>query len=124
AFAGCERGPSGRVPALALPRATPHNAEKPAGATRRLSPCLGPARRRLPRWNRQGPPVRDGTPARPRWPHAHKEFPDMGQSVVVLGAQWGDEGKGKIVDLLTEEIGAVVRFQGGHNAGHTLVIGG
>ena len=48
----------------------------------------------------------------------------MGQSVVVLGAQWGDEGKGKIVDLLTEEIGAVVRFQGGHNAGHTLVIAG
>ena len=48
----------------------------------------------------------------------------MGQSVVVLGAQWGDEGKGKIVDLLTQEIGAVVRFQGGHNAGHTLVING
>ena len=46
----------------------------------------------------------------------------MAQSVVVLGAQWGDEGKGKIVDLLTEDIGAVVRFQGGHNAGHTLVI--
>lgn len=52
------------------------------------------------------------------------EEPVMGQSVVVLGAQWGDEGKGKIVDLLTEEIGAVVRFQGGHNAGHTLVING
>jgi adenylosuccinate synthase len=48
----------------------------------------------------------------------------MGQSVVVLGAQWGDEGKGKIVDLLTERVGAVARFQGGHNAGHTLVIGG
>ena len=48
----------------------------------------------------------------------------MGQSVVVLGAQWGDEGKGKIVDLLTEEIGAVVRFQGGHNAGHTIVVDG
>ena len=48
----------------------------------------------------------------------------MGQSVVVLGAQWGDEGKGKIVDLLTEQIGAVVRFQVGHNAGHTLVING
>jgi adenylosuccinate synthase len=48
----------------------------------------------------------------------------MGQSVVVLGAQWGDEGKGKIVDLLTERVSAVVRFQGGHNAGHTLVIGG
>ena len=48
----------------------------------------------------------------------------MGKSVVVLGAQWGDEGKGKIVDLLTEQVGAVARFQGGHNAGHTLVIGG
>jgi adenylosuccinate synthase len=48
----------------------------------------------------------------------------MGKSVVVLGAQWGDEGKGKIVDLYTERCGAVVRFQGGHNAGHTLVIGG
>jgi adenylosuccinate synthase len=48
----------------------------------------------------------------------------MAKSVVVLGAQWGDEGKGKIVDLLTENIAAVARFQGGHNAGHTLVIGG
>lgn len=48
----------------------------------------------------------------------------MGKSVVILGAQWGDEGKGKIVDLLTEQVSAVVRFQGGHNAGHTLVIGG
>jgi adenylosuccinate synthase len=44
--------------------------------------------------------------------------------VVILGTQWGDEGKGKIVDLLTEQADAVVRFQGGHNAGHTLVIGG
>ncbi|MDV2077739.1 adenylosuccinate synthase [Marinobacter xestospongiae] len=48
----------------------------------------------------------------------------MGKNVVVLGTQWGDEGKGKIVDLLTEEVAAVVRFQGGHNAGHTLVIEG
>lgn len=48
----------------------------------------------------------------------------MGRNVVVLGTQWGDEGKGKIVDLLTEEAAAVVRFQGGHNAGHTLVIDG
>jgi len=48
----------------------------------------------------------------------------MGKSVVVLGTQWGDEGKGKIVDLLTERASHVVRFQGGHNAGHTLVIGG
>ncbi|SFN15394.1 adenylosuccinate synthase [Dokdonella immobilis] len=48
----------------------------------------------------------------------------MGNSVVILGAQWGDEGKGKIVDLLTERVGLVARFQGGHNAGHTLVING
>ncbi|MDX1459911.1 MAG: adenylosuccinate synthase [Xanthomonadales bacterium] len=48
----------------------------------------------------------------------------MATSVVVLGTQWGDEGKGKIVDLLSHEMDAVVRFQGGHNAGHTLVIGG
>ncbi len=47
-----------------------------------------------------------------------------GKNVVVIGTQWGDEGKGKIVDLLTDKVGAVVRFQGGHNAGHTLVIGG
>jgi adenylosuccinate synthase len=48
----------------------------------------------------------------------------MGKNVVVIGTQWGDEGKGKIVDLLTERATAVVRFQGGHNAGHTLVIDG
>ncbi len=48
----------------------------------------------------------------------------MGKNVVVIGLQWGDEGKGKIVDLLTDSAQAVVRFQGGHNAGHTLVIGG
>lgn len=48
----------------------------------------------------------------------------MAKSVVVLGTQWGDEGKGKIVDLLTDQASVAVRFQGGHNAGHTLVIGG
>jgi adenylosuccinate synthase len=48
----------------------------------------------------------------------------MGKNVVVIGTQWGDEGKGKIVDWLTESAAGVVRFQGGHNAGHTLVIGG
>jgi adenylosuccinate synthase len=48
----------------------------------------------------------------------------VGQFVVVIGTQWGDEGKGKVVDLLTERAAAVARFQGGHNAGHTLVIGG
>lgn len=48
----------------------------------------------------------------------------MGRGIVVHGAQWGDEGKGKIVDLLTETAKAVVRFQGGNNAGHTLVVGG
>src|SRR5512134_3182736 len=44
-------------------------------------------------------------------------------NVAVVGAQWGDEGKGKIVDWLSERADVVVRFQGGHNAGHTLVIG-
>ena len=48
----------------------------------------------------------------------------MAKSVVVLGTQWGDEGKGKIVDLLTDQASVAVRFQGGHNAGHTLVING
>ncbi len=48
----------------------------------------------------------------------------MGRFVVVIGTQWGDEGKGKVVDLLTERAAAVARFQGGHNAGHTLVIAG
>ena len=48
----------------------------------------------------------------------------MGKNVVVIGTQWGDEGKGKVVDLLTDKAAAVVRFQGGHNAGHTLVIEG
>ncbi len=48
----------------------------------------------------------------------------MAKNIVVLGTQWGDEGKGKIVDLLTDRVSAVVRFQGGHNAGHTLIIDG
>lgn len=48
----------------------------------------------------------------------------MGKNVVVIGTQWGDEGKGKVVDLLTNKADAVVRFQGGHNAGHTLVTDG
>ena len=48
----------------------------------------------------------------------------MAKNVVVVGTQWGDEGKGKVVDWLTDHAQGVVRFQGGHNAGHTLVIGG
>ncbi len=48
----------------------------------------------------------------------------MAKNVVVIGTQWGDEGKGKIVDWLTDEVAGVVRFQGGHNAGHTLVVNG
>ena len=48
----------------------------------------------------------------------------MGKNVVIIGTQWGDEGKGKIVDLITDKASSVVRFQGGHNAGHTLVIDG
>ena len=47
----------------------------------------------------------------------------MSRSIVILGTQWGDEGKGKIVDVLSSSADRVVRFQGGHNAGHTLVIG-
>jgi adenylosuccinate synthase len=47
-----------------------------------------------------------------------------GRNVVVVGTQWGDEGKGKVVDWLTDHAQGVVRFQGGHNAGHTLVIKG
>ena len=50
--------------------------------------------------------------------------PTAGRNVVVVGTQWGDEGKGKIVDWLTDHAQGVVRFQGGHNAGHTLVIDG
>src|SRR6185436_20015869 len=48
----------------------------------------------------------------------------MASNGVVIGTQWGDEGKGKVVDWLTDHAQGVVRFQGGHNAGHTLVIGG
>ena len=47
----------------------------------------------------------------------------MGKNVVVLGTQWGDEGKGKVVDIYTEHAQQVVRYQGGNNAGHTLVVG-
>ncbi|MGA1302147.1 MAG: adenylosuccinate synthetase, partial [Burkholderiaceae bacterium] len=47
-----------------------------------------------------------------------------GRNVAIVGTQWGDEGKGKIVDWLTEDVQGVVRFQGGHNAGHTLVVNG
>lgn len=48
----------------------------------------------------------------------------MGKNIVILGTQWGDEGKGKVVDLLTPDVAAVVRYQGGHNAGHTLIVNG
>lgn len=48
----------------------------------------------------------------------------MAKNIIILGTQWGDEGKGKIVDWLTDRVAAVVRFQGGHNAGHTLIIDG
>src|SRR5690242_21958025 len=61
---------------------------------------------------------------RPATDHFNLSENIVGKSVVILGAQWGDEGKGKIVDLLTERVSAVARFQGGHNAGHTLVIKG
>ena len=57
-------------------------------------------------------------------PPTETEDSDVSKSVVVIGAQWGDEGKGKVVDMLTDRAGAVVRFQGGHNAGHTVVVAG
>ena len=47
----------------------------------------------------------------------------MAKCIVVVGTQWGDEGKGKIIDMLAGSASAIVRFQGGHNAGHTLVVG-
>ncbi len=53
-----------------------------------------------------------------------QENQEMTQNILILGTQWGDEGKGKIVDWLTEKCAAVVRFQGGHNAGHTLIVNG
>lgn len=55
---------------------------------------------------------------------AHSTGKPQGHNVVVVGTQWGDEGKGKVVDWLTDHAQGVVRFQGGHNAGHTLVIKG
>ena len=48
----------------------------------------------------------------------------MASNTLILGLQWGDEGKGKIVDALSEEVFAVCRFQGGHNAGHTIKVNG
>ena len=48
----------------------------------------------------------------------------MSENILILGLQWGDEGKGKIVDFLSEKINAVCRFQGGHNAGHTIKVNG
>ena len=56
--------------------------------------------------------------------HTSATTSGAGHNVVVVGTQWGDEGKGKVVDWLTDHAQAVVRFQGGHNAGHTLVIKG
>src|SRR5574337_1844665 len=58
-----------------------------------------------------------------RWTRKNERGLTMAKNVVVVGTQWGDEGKGKIVDWLTDHAQGVVRFQGGHNAGHTLVIG-
>src|SRR5512137_2386293 len=74
-----------------------------------------------PRRSSVRPPCLAGPRARAR--RASGESARMA-NVVVVGAQWGDEGKGKIVDLLTQDADVVVRFQGGNNAGHTLVVGG
>src|SRR5687767_11705857 len=63
-----------------------------------------------------------GSGATASWPNSTDGVLDVA-NVAVIGSQWGDEGKGKIVDWLSERADVVVRFQGGHNAGHTLVIG-
>ncbi len=67
--------------------------------------------------------MQPATPGRQRCLASRRNV-DMAKNILILGTQWGDEGKGKIVDLLTDRMSGVVRFQGGHNAGHTLVIEG
>jgi adenylosuccinate synthase len=68
---------------------------------------------------------RGSAPDAPRVYHRNQRQDDMrAKTAVVLGAQWGDEGKGKIVDVLSERFAAVARYAGGHNAGHTVIIGG
>src|SRR5690606_1563493 len=100
---------------------------RPSGAGRARGPARERARTRLqPRAAARGRQLAGRAAGRLK-PHSSIHFglrQLMGKSVVVLGTQWGDEGKGKVVDLLTEKASTVVRFQGGHNAGHTLVIGG
>src|SRR2546430_10158252 len=56
--------------------------------------------------------------------HTRTSMPQHAKTAVVVGAQWGDEGKGKIVDVLSEHFDVVARYAGGHNAGHTVIIGG
>src|SRR5208283_4867635 len=95
---------------------------RPRRALRRHRQGLRP---RPPRDGIHARPAPAGRPARSRrlTPTSITEPNNMGKNVVVIGTQWGDEGKGKVVDWLTEHARGVVRFQGGHNAGHTLVIG-
>ena len=76
-------------------------------------------------WSRRGRPLGRARPLIPSsFPKSDVMTKTKGRNVVVVGTQWGDEGKGKLVDWLTEMAQGVVRFQGGHNAGHTLVING
>src|SRR6266568_3246593 len=91
------------------------------GAAFLIASMLCPRSRKL--W--QGPPA---TGAR-LWGPLAGHFVEIGRAMraktaVVLGAQWGDEGKGKIVDVRRERFSAVARYAGGHNAGHTVIIGG
>src|SRR4051794_23778239 len=77
---------------------------------------------------RGGPDIRLKSPARKRGDrNRHKRGKlnslDNMANVIILGSQWGDEGKGKIVDLFSEQFDIVARYQGGHNAGHTVYIG-
>jgi adenylosuccinate synthase len=71
-----------------------------------------------------GPAARTSPLASPPEPHLVKSSQNQRPSAVILGAQWGDEGKGKIVDVLSEKFDVVARYAGGHNAGHTVIIEG
>ena len=60
----------------------------------------------------------------PRAPSPQPRAPSKSLNIVVVGAQWGDEGKGKVIDVLTEQADLLIRYQGGHNAGHTVIAEG
>src|SRR5690606_33513725 len=110
------------------PRSGRHGGTTPIFA-RRSRPCAHKGKwswRRFPDTStrrRNSPAIASSSGWTVAGPFVHVDGKGMAKNVVIIGTQWGDEGKGKIVDWLTESVAGVVRFQGGHNAGHTLVIG-